>query len=86
MIEILNLNLNMEELMGKVKYYDLHYFYDRKNSGSYFMKTSKQLTTDEDIILEALDSGLLEKGDENCINLIVEITREEYEEATGLGG
>lgn len=60
-------------------YYCLNYFYDRKNNGTYYVKTTIKLGFDEDkFLLELSNSGEYKDIDIMSIVSIDEIDEEEY--------
>lgn len=67
----------------KYYYYCINYFYSRKDSGSYFLKTEKHLDTEEEVFEEAISTGLIPVWEfDNLVNY-EEITDEDYFHATG---
>lgn len=67
----------------KYYYYCINYFYSRKDSGSYFLKTDKLLDSEDEVFEEAITTGLIPECEfDNLVNY-EEITDEEYFQATG---
>lgn len=67
-------------------YYELYYFYGKKDSGSIYVMTTKNPDNflDEDEFLnELILDGTLEKKDSDSITGINEITEQKYLEMTG---
>jgi hypothetical protein len=70
--------MNLRVTRGdKMKYYRLDYFYNRRDSGSYFFKSELKFKNEEEIILEAENKGIIEDCD--SIFQVEEIDKIEYE-------
>jgi len=65
-----------------MKYYDVHVFYERDEGFSAFLATNRKLTSDEEIIAEAVTQKILDSEDAKSVNNVEEITEEEYKRAT----
>lgn len=70
-------------MSSKTFYYCINYFYSRKDSGSYFLKTNRKIQDQEEIFEEAIKTGLIPECEfDNLVNAD-EISKEEYFQATG---
>ena len=62
-------------------YYIVNYFYGSKDSGSFFLKTDKNLREDDDAIIEeAIKLKVINESDADCIVSTGELSEEEYYE------
>lgn len=69
--------------MAKIKYFDVHVFYDRNNGGSFYIKGEFDGKWDEDDVINyALDNDLIDAEDALCVDYVAEIDKKEYERAT----
>lgn len=73
-----------DELEG-IKYYELYYFYGRKDSGSIYIKTTldKDLYYEDEFLQKLVDSNELDASEVNGIVEIEEIDEETYRDMTG---
>lgn len=76
---------------GEYSYWRLDYFYDRKNSGSFYAKINNQklkeaikvfYEEESSVIHLAEETGQIDKSDCRSISFVEEISEEEYLECT----
>jgi len=68
-----------------VKYYDVHVFLSRNDGYSVPVKVAtNQDLTDDQVIEIAVDSDLLDMGDSNHVDYVIEISEFEYNEMKGI--
>lgn len=60
----------------KMKYFDVHVFYSRKDGFSVFVKTTKD--TEEEVIEEAIKQKLIDSEDAKHVDYVEEISKAEY--------
>lgn len=75
--------------MSKIYFYDLSYFRTRKDTGSIYVKTNKNVKDyiSEDVFLnELVAEGKLHESDANTISDIYQLSEEEYQDMVGYAG
>lgn len=74
-----------EDELEEIKYYELFYFYGRKDSGSIYIKTTlnKDLFYEDEFLQKLVDNNELDESEVDAIMEIEEIDEETYHDMTG---
>ena len=74
-----------EDELEEIKYYELCYFYGRKDSGSIYIKTTldKDLYHEDEFLQKLVDRNELDASEVDSIVEIEEIDKETYHDMTG---
>ena len=74
-----------EDELEEIKYYELCYFYGRKDSGSIYIKTTldKDLYYEDEFLQKLVDRNELAASEVDAIVEIEEIDEETYRDMTG---
>ena len=74
-----------EDELEEIKYYELCYFYGRKDSGSIYIKTTldKDLFYEDEFLQKLVDNNELDANEVDAIVEIEEIDEETYHDMTG---
>jgi hypothetical protein len=67
-------------------YWELHYFYNEKESGSYYIELNVESNevSDNDVIQMAVDKKLIVPEDADYIDYVDEMEYEDYRQAKGI--
>ena len=74
-----------EDELEEIKYYELCYFYGRKDSGSIYIKTTldKDLFYEDEFLQKLVDSNELDASEVDAIVKLEDIDEETYHDMTG---